>query len=233
MKQLSKLVLVTFIFAGCSNDTDQKSTTPTDTLAQSIDSTKIDTAISAKNLPHLPPRDTLILLESSNEEDFAVNEYLTERLQPIRKNFKRINSITKWTSTNTKELWESTEGGEATFYYNNETLEKISTRHFGEMSQQLSEYYLMNGQLSFVFEKTFQYNRPLFYDSVAMKANKDTEAFDFEKSEIIEDRSYFEKGKLIHQLNNQDCGSPFAADYLLEEQKRIKTYFEKLLKLGK
>ena len=51
------------------------------------------------------------------------------------------------------------------------------------------------------------------------------------KSEIIEDRSYFENGKLLHQLNNQDCGSPFKNDYLLEEQKRIKTDYEKLLKL--
>ena len=72
----------------------------------------------------------------------------------------------------------------------------------------------------------------MYYDSTSMKENNDTEAFDFEKSEIVEDRSYFENGKLLHQLNNQDCGSPFAEDYLLEEQKRIKTDVEKLIKLG-
>lgn len=65
-----------------------------------------------------------------------------------------------------------------------------------------------------------------------MKENKDTEAFDFNNSEIIEDRSYFASGKLIHQINNQDCGSPFADDYLTDEQKRIKSEFEKLIKLA-
>ncbi len=167
------------------------------------------------------------------EEDLPVNEYLTERLKPIRANYKRINSITNWTNIDTKELWETTEGGEAKYYYQKRQLEKITTRHFGETFQQLTEYYLMNGQLSFVFEKSYKYNRPMYYDTAAMKENNDTEAFDFEKSEIVEDRSYFENGKLLHQLNNQDCGSPFADDYLLEEQKRIKTGFEKLIELGR
>jgi len=63
-----------------------------------------------------------------------------------------------------------------------------------------------------------------------VKENKDTEAFDFDKSEIIEDRSYFENGKLLHQINNQDCGSPFSDNYLPEAQKSIKTDFDKLIK---
>lgn len=176
--------------------------------------------------------DTIQLRETFNEEDLPVNEYLTERLKPIRANFIRINSITNWTSIDTKELGETTEGGEARYYYQNRQLEKIVTRHFGETFQQLTEYYLMDGQLSFVFEKSYKYNRPMYYDTKAMKENNDTEAFDFDKSEIIEDRSYFDKGKLLHQINNQDGGSPFADDYLVEEQKRIKTDFEKLIKLG-
>ena len=173
--------------------------------------------------------DTVVLKEVYNEEDLPVNEYLTDRLKPIRANFKRINSITNWTSIDTEELSESTEGGEAKFYYQNGRLEKIVARHYGETFQLLTEYYLLNGKLSFVFERRHKYNRPLYYDTTAMKENNDTEAFDFDKSEIIEDRSYFENGKLLHQINNQDCGSPFADDYLLEEQKRIKNYFDKLI----
>lgn len=190
--------------------------------------TETQTDLGSVSVDSLQP-DTIQLRETFNEEDLPVNEYLTERLKPIRENFKRINSFTNWTFIDTKELWETTEGGEVKYYYQNGQLEKIVTRHFGETFQQLNEYYLMNGQLSFVFEKTYKYNRPMYYDTTAMKENNDTEAFDFEKSEIVEDRSYFENGKLLHQLNNQDCGSPFADDYLLEEQKRIKTDFEKLL----
>lgn len=193
-------------------------------------STVSDT-ITANN--NLVTTDTVELKETFNEEDLPVNEYLTDRLKPIRANFKRINSITNWTSIETEELSESTEGGEAKIYYQNGQLEKIVTRHYGETFQLLTEYYLMNGQLSFVFEKRHKYNRPLYYDIKAMKENNDTEAFDFDKSEIIEKRSYFENGKLLHQINNQDCGSPFANDYLLEEQKRIKTYFDKLIRQTK
>ena len=213
MKVTNILLTITFLFVGC-NSTQQKDT---DLVKQS--------ANTNLNTLHI---DKLALKETFQQEDTAYNEYLAARLKPIRENFKRINSIAKWTSTEKKALEESTEGGEATFYYSTGVLEKIVTRHFGETFQQLTEYYLLKGQLSFVFEKSYKYNRPIYYDSGSMKENKDNQAFDFEKSEITEDRNYFNNGKLIHQVNNQDCGSPFADEYLLNEQKRIKTDFDKL-----
>jgi len=223
---ISTFLLVVFISCGTDKQNESVSTNVlenhhSDTLrADSTTTTSIST-------------DTIVLTETHNEDDIVVNEYLTDRLKPIRENFKRINSITKWTSSDTVELWESLEGGEGAFYYLNGVLERIVTRHFGETYQLLTEYYLLNGKLSFVFEKSYKYNRPLFYDSTAMKENNDNQAFDFEKSEIVEDRNYFENGKLIHQLSNQDCGSPSTDEYLLGEQKRIKEYFDKLIKLKK
>lgn len=178
--------------------------------------------------------DTIKIKESFNQEDIAVNEFLTDRLKPIRRNFKRINSITRWSSITKRDVeGESAEGGEAVFYRQKDRLEKINVRLYGEMGQTLTEYYLLNGQLSFVFEKMYKYNRPLFYDAKAMKENNDTEAFDFEKSEIEENRNYFEKGKLVHVLNSLDCGAPFSGDYIMEEEKRITELFNKLLKLSK
>jgi hypothetical protein len=176
-------------------------------------------------------KDSLLLPETFNQQDAIVNDYLKERLQPIRENFKRINSITKFTDVVQKDLWETTEGGIARYYYSGKKLEKITTRHFGENFQVLTEYYLQNGRLSFVYEKTYNYNRPMYQDSVLMKEINDTVVFEFDKSKIIEDRSYFEKRKLIHQINSEDCGSPFSDDYLLEEEKQIKAEFEKLIKL--
>ncbi|WP_250253331.1 hypothetical protein [Chryseobacterium sp. Marseille-Q3244] len=179
-------------------------------------------------------KDTISIKESLNEEDIETNEYLKDRLKPIQSNFKRINSILKWTSIKKKNIeGESAEGGEATYYYKNKRLEKIMARHYGEMGQVLIEYYLLNGKLSFVFEKEYQYNRPLFYDTKAMKENNDTEAFDFEKSEITETRNYFEKGSLLHIVNSQDCGAPFSGEYMREEDKSIQNDFKRLLKLEK
>lgn len=178
-------------------------------------------------------KDTIQLTETFKQEDISVNEYLIKELKPIRENFKRLNSIEKWTKIKVVELWESTEGGEGKYYYQNKNLEKVITRNYGEMGQKITEYYLKKGELSFVFEKSYKYNRPFYYNSKAKEENNDTEEFNFEKSEIIEDRSYFNKGKLLHQLNNQDCGSPFANNYLLEEQKRLINEFEKLIELEK
>lgn len=208
----------TLILIGCGGDNNK--------TVIIIDSTK--TSVMVDSLQ----RDTFELKETFNQEDLPVNEYLTERLKPIRANFKRINSIANWTKIKTKDIWQTTEGGEAKFYYLNGQIEKITTRHFGEASQILTEYYLLKGQLSFVFKKSYKYNRPIYYDSISMKENNDTEAFDFDKSEIVEDRSYFDNGKLLHQINNQDCGIQLADDYLREEQKRIKVDFEKVIKLG-
>lgn len=178
--------------------------------------------------------DTVKIKESLNEEDIVPNEDLKDRLKPIQANFKRINSINQWTVIKKKGIeGESAEGGEATYYYKNKRLEKVIARHYGEMGQVLIEYYLLNGKLSFVFEKDYQYNRPLFYDVKAMKENNDTEAFDFNKSEITETRNYFEGGALLHIVDSQDCGAPFSGDFMRQQDKSLKDDFKRLLKLEK
>ncbi|MCT2560897.1 hypothetical protein [Chryseobacterium herbae] len=201
-------------------------------LVTSISLSRAETYKKVAEISHLIKSDTIKIKESFNENDIPVNEFLTDRLKPIRSNFKRINSITKWSSIKKKDIeGESAEGGEAVFYEQKGRLEKITERLFGETGQMLTEYYLLNGKLSFVFEKIYKYNRPLYYDVKAMKENNDTEAFDFEKSEIEENRGYFEKGKLIHVSNSLDCGAPFSGDYIAEEEKRFSESFQELLKL--
>lgn len=178
--------------------------------------------------------DTVKIKESLNEEDIVPNEDLKDRLKPIQANFKRINSINQWTVIKKKDIeGESAEGGEVTYYYKNKRLEKVIARHYGEMGQILIEYYLLNGKLSFVFEKNYQYNRPLFYDAKAMKENNDTEAFDFNKSEITETRNYFEGGSLLHIVDSQDCGAPFSGDFMRQQDKSLKDDFKRFLKLEK
>ena len=76
--------------------------------------------------------------------------------------------------------------------------------------------------LSFVFERTLHYNLPIYFDDDATMIDEDA---------IDEQRSYFVKEELLHQLVSGDCGAPFSADYLKEEEKRIKASFAHLLKL--
>jgi len=176
--------------------------------------------------------DTAKIKKNFDENDIESNEYLKDRLKPIRSNFKRINSIKKWTTVQKRDIeGESAEGGEAVFYEQKGKLEKIMARLYGEMGQLFIEYYLLDGKLSFVFEKNYHYNRPLYYNEKAMKENNDTEAFDFKKSKITEARNYFEKGNLIYIINTESRGASFSSEYISEEQKRISELYEKLLKL--
>ena len=109
-------------------------------------------------------------------------------------------------------------------------LEKIIARQFGEGGQNLTEYYLLNGALSFVFDKSISYNRPIYYDSLAMIENNDNQYFDLKMSEFVEERFYFERGKLIHIINDLDCGAPMEEGFLKKEEQRVAAKFDLILK---
>lgn len=108
-------------------------------------------------------------------------------------------------------------------------LDKIATQNYGETFQLITEYYLCNGQLCFVYEKLYQYNRPMYYDEAAMKENNDTEEFDLEKSKIIEIRSYFDNGQLFLQTRGAKSASSSKEDSLAHEQQRILGDFKMLV----
>ncbi|WP_330745614.1 hypothetical protein [Chryseobacterium sp. CP-77] len=177
-------------------------------------------------------QDTVKMGEAYNEKDTTGNKSLKNRIKPIQTNFKRINSVTKWTAVKKKDIeGESAEGGEATFYYTDKGLQKVIAKNYGEIGQKLTEYYLLNGQLSFVFEKEYRYNRPLFYDAKAMKENNDTEAFDLKKSKITMTRNYFENGNIIMITNTTGRRFSIGEDYPAEQEEKIREDFKRLLKL--
>lgn len=146
---------------------------------------------------------------------------LEEKLKPVQENVRRINTIQKWSFTSKKDLGETTEGGEADFYYLDGRLEKIVMRQFGETFQKLTEFYMLDGELSFAFEKESRYNRPIYWDSTAMIESGDNQTWDAEKSEVTEIRNYFVEGKLLRQDNTK---APARAD-LFPEEKRLTRQF--------
>lgn len=187
----------------------------------------------SEQLPELSDKlkDTLQLAPTLEDDD-PTDPQVSQRLEPIRESVGRINAISQWTSIDSRELSETTEGGDAKFYYKDKQLQKIVTELLGETFRQVTEYYLLEGGLSFVFERTIRYNRPLMYDSVAMRENDDTEVFDLSKSEIIETRSYFEKGKIFYQVSNETTLHG-EENHLHKEQERITGQFRKLLSAAK
>lgn len=135
----------------------------------------------------------------TQESELASTNTVANRLEVIDANAMRIDAITTWTKTDTLELEDTTESGEATYFYHNGMLEKIVATYYGEMFQRTATYYLLDRQLSLVISTTYHYNRPLYYDEEMMLENDDSEAFDFDKSTLVAHRSYFEDGVLIHR----------------------------------
>ena len=171
--------------------------------------TRTVTAVKLVSSAPLPQK--YVLNETFNEMDVPGNEYLVKELKPIRDNFKRINSISEWDSIYSKTIATAEK---LKFYYKEKRLEKFTERSNQGIEQILIEYYFLKGQLSFVVEKSF--------DKTLLDAAG--------KPEIIETKTYFEKGKLLHMASTQDCGAPFDSDFLLNEEKRIKKHVEQLLK---
>jgi hypothetical protein len=166
-----------------------------------------------------------------DKDTLPTNKNLAKKIKKIQANVQRINAIANWGSIDKKDLSETSEGGIAAFYTRNGILEKITVQHFGEMAQTLTEYYLLNGQISFVYEKLYQYNRPVFFDSTMMIENEDNQVFDFEKSNISDSRSYFDNGKLLFQKNIKNTISSDSELWGKEEQ-RIKSNFQNLIDIA-
>jgi hypothetical protein len=167
--------------------------------------------------------------QSQPAQDTSYSEMVAHRIKPMEVNVERIEAIQNWTSVSTVNTEdESTEGGYTRYYYLDRVLEKVVNVQFGESGRQLTEYYLLNGKLSFVLEKNYTYNRPVYWDSVTARQNNDKEVFDIDKSEIEEAKSYFQDGEIMVQVYS-DCGAPNDREFEQKEGKRIQTDFGRLM----
>ena len=97
---------------------------------------------------------------------------------------------------------ESTEGGQATAFYDGSNLKLIEEIWFGETGKRKIEYYFDSGQLFFALDIDYDYNRPIYWDSLSAKESNDSEVFDAKKTIVKEDRYYFSNKKLIRWLDN-------------------------------
>ncbi len=160
-----------------------------------------------------------VILKESQQSETLIENNQTSDIKLIQANFKRINKIGKWSKITQYETDDSADGGYINYYYNNDKLEKIVVRKFGESGQYLAEYYLLKAKLSFVFEKDLKYNVPYYLKE-----------FNYDDSEIIEDRFYYLNNKLITYKSNQDDGAPFSDSFIKNEEKRVLKEFNQLLK---
>lgn len=170
--------------------------------------------------------DTFFRMQNFNEQPLPDDAMLAVRLGSVRQHARTINDKVLWTRVVRKELFETAEGGEVLFWYEGNDVQRIATRQFGETYQDIAVYFLKNGQLSFVYRKHYRYNRPVYYDTLQMKANDDTEAFDIALSEVTERYSYFEEGRLLYETER---GTALGEENVEGTTESLLTDFEKLI----
>jgi len=123
----------------------------------------------------------------------------------IRKEYQSIQSALPRLKAEPLELsGYSTEGGEAKAFRDNMgNIPLIAVQLYGESGKVFEEFYYENGALIFAFYKQYHYNVPS-YISQELAKEMGGEAFDPQKSTITEDRYYFNNGKMIKWLDEQE-----------------------------
>lgn len=194
------IFILTFLtLIGC-NDNGQKSVSQNDRLELVPE-------------PDKDLREKYEIQQDSLTTDTTYQEFMGEKLKPIRIKLKPLLNRQQWTAVDKRKIETKNGNGAAVYFFLDKELRKIRLLEHTDSTDRFVEFYLDGKNLFFVFERqTDNYemkNAPEFY-------------------EPFEDSLFFENGNLIRIKSNMDCGAPFAEDYRKEEQVRLKTEFEKL-----
>ena len=128
---------------------------------------------------------------------------IDNRIAQIRKDYANTNVVKNYVVKEIDDLEESTDGGIVKYYSQNGIVKKIIVEHYGESWNGLTEYYIKNGKVYFIFDKTEKYNVPYYVNADWYKREnvKVGEVFDNKKSKISEKRYYFDENmKLIRYV---------------------------------
>jgi antitoxin component YwqK of YwqJK toxin-antitoxin module len=122
----------------------------------------------------------------------------------------------------------STEGGEVTVYRDAKTdIRLIKVKLYFESGKVIGEYYYQNGSLIFAFYEAHHYNVPFYVTSETAK-EIGSEAFDPKKTKISEDRYYFNNGKMIRWLDENNKEVNANSEEFKEAEKRITDFSNEL-----
>ncbi|MEM9024957.1 MAG: hypothetical protein AAGB22_14525, partial [Bacteroidota bacterium] len=127
---------------------------------------------------------------------------------------RSIDRIARYDRIDTLEIAETTELGEAHYFFLTRELKKITVWRFGETRKDITTFYLDDEALVFARTEEHTYNRPTTWDSTAAAANGDDQVFDPKQSEVVITETYFRNNAAFHHTASDDCGAPWSEEYL-------------------
>ena len=116
----------------------------------------------------------------------------SQAVKQIIKDHNATNNYKNYQITTADDNDKSSEGGVIEYYSRNGELKKIVTKYYGESGKSITEYYVKNNNVYFVYNANYHYNAPLYVN----------ETLDKKKTKIKEKRYYFDSdGNLIRYID--------------------------------
>ena len=156
------------------------------------------------------------------------NINVESKIDQIRKDYKSTNDIKNYIVKEIEDDEQSIEGGVIRYYFQNGIVKKIITEYFGETWRGTTEYYVKNGKVYFIFNRTEKYNVPYYINADWYRENdvEIGEVFDSKKSEIFEKRYYFDENmKLIRYTDENKKNIENAQKFKEIEKDILSEYF--------
>lgn len=156
------------------------------------------------------------------------NVNVESKIAQIRKDYASANAIKNYIVKQIEDDEQSIEGGVIRYYFQNGIVKKIITEYFGETWRGTTEYYVKNGKVYFIFNRTEKYNVPYYINADWYRENdvEIGEVFDSKKSEIFEKRYYFDENmKLIRYTDENKKNIENAQKFKEIEKDILSEYF--------
>jgi len=143
-------------------------------------------------------------------------------IEDIKGKYQQIQSKEKSYNKKVKEIDDiSTEGAQATYFYDKSNLKLIKVDIYGETGKEEQEYYFDNGKVFFIYIKETSYNAPMY-----------AKEFNSKLSKIKQKRLYFINGKLVKFLAGSKEVPKDSIAFKSEEENSL-DFLKMLLKVGK
>lgn len=162
---------------------------------------------------------------------FAADSTMVSKQKAIEDMYRALRSKTEWVSIDTVSLDGPVKPGYAIFKNSGTGIELIVAQKYDKFSNVKTEYLLQQGKPLFAYSFRYVYNRAIDYDSLAMVKNNDTEFYNPKKSKIVEERDYFEDGKLFKQITNLAKDGASSEEFLGKETYKITKELKRLKEL--
>lgn len=108
--------------------------------------------------------------------------------------------------------------GVVTGYFRDEEVKKVLTERYGTESRMFTEYYFDDGELIYVLQQEYVYNKPNTYTEEVAKFQGDSVWYDDTKTKLEINKYYLSDNKLIKWTGPSDNDVPVnIADFTRKE----------------